>query len=277
MQIVTETLPGEGFGQAVTSYRDGGQVIVVAYGHVVAQWPVDDPVARDVFIAAGARLGWQGTTLAALAGCAPSWVSRVRARAAQGGFAALAQRSAGGRPETLTAAQRTRALALRAEGLTIAAIAARLHVAPAVVGRLLRGIKAPASQDPLPLATLNPDEQAVPTVGADSPSTLPTGPEAASAAVVSEAAPPAPAPVAEDSELAPQLLTRPEQLMESTGLFAVRCIPKPGISNDCLMIGATAPRPAGRPRPPLLGRSPDGSLPAPSPAAPTDLRPIRFP
>jgi hypothetical protein len=152
MQIVTETLHGEGFGRAVTSYQDGGQVSVVAFGRVVASWPAADPVARDVFIAAALRQGWRGTTVAALAFCAPSWVSRVRTRVALGGFAALAQRSHGGRPATLTVAQRTRAEGLRATGLSIPAVAARLKVSRSVIGRALQGIKVPGAQDPLALA-----------------------------------------------------------------------------------------------------------------------------
>jgi hypothetical protein len=157
MQIVTATLQGEGFGQSVTSFQDDGQVRVVGFGRVVASWPVDDAVARDVFIAAALGLGWRGTTVAALAFCAPSWVSRVRTRVTQGGFASLAQRSEGGRPPTLTAAQRARAHALRAEGMSVTDVAARLKVARSIVGRALQGIKVPVAQDCLGLAAEIPD------------------------------------------------------------------------------------------------------------------------
>ena len=73
MQVVTDTLPGAGFEPAVTSYQDGTQVLVVAFGRVVASWPAGDQVARDVFLAAALKLGWKGRRDRSTRDLAPRW------------------------------------------------------------------------------------------------------------------------------------------------------------------------------------------------------------
>lgn len=180
MQVVTETLHGEGFEPQVTAHRADDQVVVVGFGRVIAQWSEADPVARDLFIAAALRIGWRGKTVAALSFSLPSYVSRVRSRVAEGGFAALAQRSQGGRPSTLTLVQRRRALRLRREGLALAPIAAKLGVALSTLGRALQGVGAGpgATQEALALAASTTDTVQEPAPCDDGATCAPSTPRA---------------------------------------------------------------------------------------------------
>ena len=156
MEIVTDLLRGDGFETQVTSHRAGGQIVVVAFGRIVAAWPADDTVARDVFVASAFPLGLQGKTLAKLAFTSTTQVSRVRARVEQGGFAAVAVVGQVGRPAALSPTEQSRAKDLRQQGQSLTQIARSLRGSLASVGRLLRGVPAgtPTSATPAMLPRL---------------------------------------------------------------------------------------------------------------------------
>ena len=158
MEIVTDLLRGDGFETQVTSHRAGGQIVVVAFGRIVAAWPEDDSVARDVFVASAFPLGLQGKTLAKLAFASAAQVSRVRCRVAQGGFAAVVARGHAGHPPALSPKEQARAKTLRQQGKSLSQIARKLGASLASIGRLLKGVPAgaPTSTSPATLAVEEP-------------------------------------------------------------------------------------------------------------------------
>jgi len=145
MQVVTQTLAGDGFGAQVTSHRGDGWVVVEGFGHVLARWPESDSLAANTFIAAALLAGWQGKTVAKLAFSSPAAVSRVRSRVAEGGFAGLAQQAPSGRPPALSVKQVKRARSLRAQGDSFAQIADTFGVSKTCIVRLLGGVPAGAA------------------------------------------------------------------------------------------------------------------------------------
>jgi hypothetical protein len=182
VEIVTDLLRGDGFETQVTSHRASGQIVVVAFGRIVAAWPADDTVARDVFVASAFSLGLQGKTLAKLAFTSTTQVSRVRARVEEGGFAAVAVVGQVGRPAALSPTEQSRAKNLRQQGQSLTQIARTLRGSIASVGRLLKGVPAgtPTSATPamLPRLTTVATEVAAEAPALPSVSAAPTAPEA---------------------------------------------------------------------------------------------------
>jgi hypothetical protein len=201
VEIVTDLLRGDGFETQVTSHRASGQIVVVAFGRIVAAWPADDTVARDVFVASAFSLGLQGKTLAKLAFTSTTQVSRVRARVEEGGFAAVAVVGQVGRPAALSPTEQSRAKNLRQQGQSLTQIARTLRGSIASVGRLLKGVPAgtPTSATPamLPRLTTVATEVAAEAPVAEAPVAEAPAAEAPVAEAPAAEAPVAEAPVAE--------------------------------------------------------------------------------
>ena len=147
----------------------GARVVRVG-AKAVACYPDADPGMERITAVNLAEAGLKAGHVAAAFGITPQHLSRLRGRARRQGSAGLASRKRGPQgPSRLTPALRRRIQRLRAQGLTGAAIAARVEVSVGSVSAVLRD-PAPA-QTPLPL----PD---APLPPADpTPPVLPTSPQ----------------------------------------------------------------------------------------------------
>lgn len=152
MQVAEQTLEGAVFDAQVTSHRADGWAVVIAFGAVIARWPESDPIAADTFIAAALLAGWRGKTVAALAFCSQTAVSRVRTRVSETGFAGLAQPARPGRLSALAAKQFKHAMDLREEGRSFWEIAEVFGVAKTSIVRRLRGVPAGPSKVPVQIS-----------------------------------------------------------------------------------------------------------------------------
>ena len=128
---------------------DGARVVQVGRT-VVACYPQADPGMERITAVNLAEAGLKATHVAAAFGITPQHLSRLRGRARRQGSAGLATRKRGPQgPSRLTPATQCRIQTLRGQGLTVAAIAARVSVSVGSVSAVLR---APApTQAPLPL------------------------------------------------------------------------------------------------------------------------------
>ncbi len=127
---------------------DGARVVRVA-ATVVACYPAADPGMERITVVNLAEAGLKAGHVAAAFAITPQHLSRLRGRARRQGSAGLVSRKRGPQgPSRLTPATRRRIQRLRAQGLTVAAIAQRVGVSVGSVSAVLRQV--PAVQPPLP-------------------------------------------------------------------------------------------------------------------------------
>ena len=129
---------------------DGARVVQVGR-MVVACYPQADPGMERITAVNLAEAGLKAGHVAAAFGITPQHLSRLRGRARRQGSAGLATRKRGPQgPSRLTPGTRRRVEALRAGGLTVAAIAARLDLSVGSVSQVLRQPAAAQATLPLP-------------------------------------------------------------------------------------------------------------------------------
>jgi transposase len=128
---------------------DGTRVVRVG-AKAVACYPAADPGMERITAVNLAVAGIKARHVAAAFDITPQHLSRLRGRARRQGSAGLASRKRGPQgPSRLTPALRRRIQRLRAQGLTVAAIAARVGVS---VGSVSAALREPAPAQPaLPL------------------------------------------------------------------------------------------------------------------------------
>lgn len=148
---------------------DGARVVRVG-AKAVACYPAADPGMERITAVNLAEAGIKAGHVADAFGITPQHLSRLRGRARRAGSGALASRKRGPQgPSRLTPAIRRRIQRLRAQGLTVAAIADRVGVSVGSVSAVLR--EPAPTQTPLPLPAA-PAPVADPT-----PPVLPTTPQ----------------------------------------------------------------------------------------------------
>lgn len=155
MQVVEQSLTGDGFGPLLTRYSDGATVQIRQGAMLLGSWREGDALCRDLFIISGWKMGLRGVTLAALAAKAPSHVSRVIAAYEREGARSLWVRPRVGARPKLSAQQKDHARALRNQGQTHRAIARHFGVSASVIHGATKGVRVapePAEPEPLPLA-----------------------------------------------------------------------------------------------------------------------------
>ncbi len=146
---------------------DGARVVRVA-ATVVACYPAADPGMERITAVNLAEAGLKAAHVAQAFAITPQHLSRLRGRARQQGSAGLATRKRGPKgPSRLTPPTQRRIQRLRAQGGTMAAIAARVGVSVGSVSAVLR--QAPAVQPPLPALA--------PVVADPTPPVLPATPQ----------------------------------------------------------------------------------------------------
>ena len=127
---------------------NGARVVRVA-ATVVACYPATDPGMERITAVNLAEAGLKAAHVAQAFGVTPQHLSRLRGRARQQGSAGLVARPRGPQgPSRLTPPTQRRIQRLRAQGCTLAGIAARVGVSVGSVSAVLR--QAPAVQPPLP-------------------------------------------------------------------------------------------------------------------------------
>jgi hypothetical protein len=175
MEVVEATLPGVGFEALIQSHRDGDVVAVTVGGMVFAEWSTDDLPTRDLFLVAGHQSGFEGTVLARLAGVSEAQVSRVLARFASHGWRGLIERGTAGRAPALGPAGRLKARSLRAQGASLADIAAQLRVGVRSVRTAVAGVVVRPSPTPLALPLATPVDSQAPASAATEPAVTDPG------------------------------------------------------------------------------------------------------
>lgn len=137
-----------------------GDEVAVSYGgRALACYSRGDRGMRNVAIVSLTRAGIKGVEVAALFGLRPERVSRLRAKADEGGSAALIP--AMGRPVKLDAPGIARVYAMADGGATGAAIAVTFGVSTATISRLLNR-RPRAETNRLDLESSEPSEPSVP-------------------------------------------------------------------------------------------------------------------
>jgi len=151
---------------------DGARVVQVGRT-VVACYPETDPGMERITAVNLAEAGLKARHVAAAFDITPQHLSRLRGRARRQGSAGLATRKRGPQgPSRLTPPLRRRIQALRAHGLTVAAIAERVGVSLGSVSAILRDPT--AAQPALPLSTLPPPAaDPAPPTGPPTPQPVP--------------------------------------------------------------------------------------------------------
>lgn len=133
---------------------DGARLVQVGRT-VVACYPEGDPGMERITAVNLAEAGLKARHVAAAFGVTPQHLSRLRGRARSQGSAGLATRKRGPQgPSRLTPALRRRIQALRAQGQTVAVIAARVGVSVGSVSAVVRD--AGPAQAPLPFPAASP-------------------------------------------------------------------------------------------------------------------------
>src|SRR3990172_6030829 len=148
---------------------DGARVVRVA-ATVVACYPAADPGMERITAVKLAEAGLKAGHVAEAFGITPQHLSRLRGRARRQGSAGVGSPKGGPQgPSRLPPALRRRIQRLRAQGLTGAAIAARVEVSVGSVSAVLR--------DPAPAQTPPPLPDAPPPPADPTPPVLPTSPQ----------------------------------------------------------------------------------------------------
>lgn len=141
----------DGFGGGIESAHLGKRVEIRVNGLAVMSFERGDVTARNIVIASLRKLGLKGKDVAVMCSVSEATVSDVYQLYLGSGFEALVDGGPGGKKPKLVGKRFERAVGLRTDGMTLEAIASKMHVSLATAGRALKGVPRGGAQKQQPL------------------------------------------------------------------------------------------------------------------------------